>query len=92
MGITPEKVTRWRNLFLDGGSPALRKDAPRPGRPRTVSAAKIKQIIDKTTQEKPEQPTHWSTRTMAAAAGISEATVRRIWHSHGLKPPLIKST
>ena len=36
MSITPEKVARWRNRFLDGGSPAL-KEAPRPGRPRTVA-------------------------------------------------------
>jgi transposase len=88
MSITPEKVARWRDRFLGGGSAALPKDAPRPGRPRTVAAAKVKQIIDKTTQEKPAQATHWSTRTMAAAVGVSEATVRRIWHAHGLKPHL----
>jgi transposase len=59
MGITPEKVARWRNRFLYGGSQALRKDAPRPGRPRTVSAAKVKQVIDKTT--------HSSSRAIARA-------------------------
>jgi transposase len=69
----------------------LAKDGPRPGRPRTVSAAKISQIIEKTTQEKPPAVTHWSTRTMAAAVGVSEATVRRIWHAHGLKPHLQKT-
>jgi transposase len=90
-GITPEKAARWRNRFLDGGFAALQKDAPRPGRPRTVPAAKVKQIVDKTTQEKPDPATHWSTRTMAAAVGVSEATVRRIWHAHGLKPHLVKT-
>ena len=39
-----------------------------------------------TTQQKPTNATHWSTRTMAAAARLSEASVRRIWHAHGLKP------
>ncbi len=89
LGITPEKAARWRNRFLDGGMAALQRDAPRPGRPRTVPAATVKQIIEKTTQEKPDAATHWSTRTMAAAVGVSEATVRRIWQAHGLKPHLV---
>jgi transposase len=89
--ITPEKAARWRRRFLDGGVAALRRDAPRPGRPRTVSAAKVKQIVEKTMREKPAAATHWSTRTMAAAAGVSEATVRRIWHAHGLKPHLVRT-
>jgi transposase len=91
LGITPEKAARWRTRFLDGGIAGLQKDAPRPGRPRTVPAAKVKQIVDKTTQEKPTGATHWSTRTMAAAVGVSEATIRRIWHAHGLKPHLVKT-
>jgi transposase len=70
LGITPEKVARWRNRFLDGGMAALRKDAPRPGRPRTIPADKVKQVVDKTTREKPPAATHWSTRTMSAATGI----------------------
>jgi transposase len=89
LGITPEKAARWRNRFLDDGLAALEKDAPRPGRPRTVSAAKVKKVIEKTTQEKPPAATHWSTRSMAAAVGVSEATVRRIWRAHGLKPHLV---
>lgn len=91
LGVTPEKAARWRNRFLQGGIAALRKDAPRPGRPRTVPADKVKQIVDKTTQEKPPAATHWSTRLMAAAVGVSEATVRRIWHAHGLKPHLVRT-
>jgi transposase len=91
LGIMPEKAARWRKRFLRGGVAALQKDAPRPGRPHTVSSAKVKEIVDKTTQEKPVQATHWSTRTMAAAVGVSEATVRRIWHAHGLKPHLVKT-
>ena len=91
LGITAEKAARWRRRFLAGGLAALRKDAPRPGRPRTVPATTVKLIIDKTTQEKPAAATHWSTRGMAAAVGVSEATVRRIWHAHGLKPHLVKT-
>jgi transposase len=91
LAITPEKVARWRKRFIEGGLASLEKDAPRPGRPRTVSPAKVKEIVKKTTQEKPADATHWSTRTMASAAAVSEATVRRIWHAHGLKPHLVRT-
>ncbi|HLN01133.1 MAG TPA: IS630 family transposase [Bryobacteraceae bacterium] len=89
--ITPEKAARWRNRFLEGGLDALRKDAPRPGGPRTITDERIKQVVEKTTQEKPNNATHWSTRTMAAAVGLSEASIRRIWHFHGLKPHLVRT-
>jgi transposase len=91
LGITEGKVGRWRRRFLGGGVVALQKDAPRPGRLRTVTPGKVKQIVKKTTQEKPPAATHWSTRTMAEAAGVSESTVRRIWGTHGLKPHLAKN-
>jgi hypothetical protein len=91
LGITPEKAARWRNRYLDGGIPALGKDAARPGRPRTITDVRTAEVIHKTTQEKPFNATHWSTRTMAAATGLSESTVRRIWRANGLKPHLVKT-
>jgi transposase len=51
----------------------------------------VARVIRKTTREKPLQATHWSTRSMAAASGISEASVRRIWHAHGLKPHRVQT-
>ena len=89
--ITPEKAARWRNRFLDGGLATLDKDAPRPGRTPTITPAKIQEVIRKTTREKPLNATHWSARTMAAAAGLSEKSVRRIWHKNGLKPHLSRT-
>jgi transposase len=86
--ITPEKAARWRNRFLDGGLEALEKDAPRPGRTPAITPAMVQEVIRKTTCEKPDNATHWSTRSMAAAAGLSEKSIRRIWHRHGLKPHL----
>lgn len=83
---TPRAVGRWRQRFVEHRITGILKDAPRGGRPRTISAAKQKLIVRKTLQEKPPKATQWSTRTMAAAAGVSEASVRRIWHAHGLKP------
>jgi transposase len=88
LGITPEKAARWRVRFLEGGLEALKKDAPRPGRARTIDDDQVARVIHLTTQTTPENATHWSTRTMAEAACISEASVRRIWHAHGLKPHL----
>lgn len=89
--ITAAKAARWRNRFLDGGLAALDKDAPRPGRTPIITPAKVQEVIRKTTQEKPTNATHWSTRSMAAAAGLSEKSVRRIWHQHGLKPHLVRT-
>ena len=91
MGIMPEKVARWRSRFLDGGIAALEKDAPRPGRTRTITDVHVKQVVEMTLHQKPANATHWSTRTMATAAGISEASVRRIWRAHGLKPHLTRT-
>lgn len=91
MGIMPEKAARWRNRFLEGGIAALEKDAPRPGRTRAITDRRVKKVVEMTLHQKPGNATHWSTRTMAAAAGMSEASVRRIWHAHGLKPHLVRT-
>lgn len=91
LGITPEKAARWRNRFLAGGLAALERDAPRPGRTPTITPTMVQEVIRRTTREKPANATHWSTRTMAKAVGISEASVRRIWHAHGLKPHLVET-
>lgn len=86
MAITPKKVSRWRKRFLALGVAGLQKDAPRPGRKPTIGARLTKRVVTMTTRQQPSNATHWSTRTMAAAVGISEASVRRILHAHGLKP------
>jgi transposase len=91
LGITPEKAARWRKRFLAGGTEALAKDAPRPGRGRTIKDRKVASIIKLTTSGKPANATHWSTRSMAEKAGVSEVTVRRIWRAHGLKPHLSRT-
>jgi hypothetical protein len=84
-------LARWRSRFLELGLAGLEKDAARPARPVLISTAKIQAVVTKTTQELPPNATQWSTRTMAAAAGLSEASVRRIWRAHGLKPHVMES-
>ncbi len=68
-------------LRLDGLT-----DEPRPGAPRKVSDAEVERVIAKTLESTPKGATHWSTRSMAEAAGMSPTTVRRIWHTFALQP------
>jgi len=91
LGISNQKAARWRKRFLEFGMAGLQKDAPRPGRTPTITPTQVQEVIRKTTQEKPVNATHWSTRTMAEAAGLSEKSIRRIWHKHGLKPHLSRT-
>jgi len=55
---------------------------------RDAVAAKI---IEWTTQRKPNNATHWSTRTLAKALGTNRAMVNRVWRANGLKPHLSKT-
>jgi len=87
--ISNQKAARWRKRFLKAGLAGLERDAPRPGRTPSIPAATVQQVVRMTTQEKPHNALQWSTRSMAVAVGISEKSVRRIWHAHGLKPHLM---
>lgn len=84
-------VQLWRERFLDLRVEGLLKDAPRPGRLPKISMDKVQAIVEATLHTKPPTATHWSTRTMARQHGVSEATVRRIWHQYNLKPHLVKT-
>jgi hypothetical protein len=61
-------------------------DEPRPGKPRTISDEDVERVIVKTLEEQPANATHWSTRSMASATGMSQSAVSRIWRAFGLKP------
>lgn len=92
VGIRRQSVALWRGRFLKLGIEGIAKDAPRGGRKRSArSDAKVRAIVRRTTQTTPPDATHWSTRSMAKAAGTSAATVRRVWREHGLKPHRVKS-
>jgi len=91
LGISRPTVQLWRQRFLALRLAGLEKDAPRPGRIPRISQRRVRAIVHATLHTKPENATHWSTRTMAAAQGVSEATVRRIWKRHNLKPHLTKT-
>jgi len=84
-------VQLWRERFLALRLAGLEKDAPRPGRKPRIPSGKIRAVVEATLHTTPPNSTHWSTRTMAAAQGISEASVRRIWRMHNLKPHLVET-
>ena len=78
---------RWRTRYAAGGLAAIERDLPRGGRKPTIDAVEIVRL---TTQTKPEAATQWSTRTLAAVAGVSDTTIQRIWKKRGLKPHRVK--
>jgi transposase len=89
--VTRVTVILWRKRFMAGGPEALTMISPGRGHPVTYTAEKVRSIVEATTQTKPLAATHWSTRSMAKAQGISKATVQRIWSAHGLQPHRIQS-
>jgi transposase len=91
LGVSRPTVIMWRERFRVDGPRALWEVKPGRGRKRTISAEKVKEIVQATTQTTPAGETHWSCRSMAKAQGVSPATVQRIWDAHGLKPHLVKT-
>ena len=76
-------VRRWRRRYVAKGVDGLLKDATRPPRRKPLTAEKIKQVVDMTLHAKPPNATHWSLRSMAAAAGLSHSSIQRIWARTG---------
>lgn len=91
LGIDRRKAGRWRDRFAASGMNGILKDLPRSGRKPKVREELAAEIIRKTTQEKPKNATHWSTRSLAKELGTSHATVQRVWKAAGLKPHLQKT-
>lgn len=91
VGLDRRQVALWRERFIDGGIEALRKDAPRCGRPASVMAQMESRIVHATLHETPINATHWSTRTLAEHLGVGATTVRRVWRRNGLKPHLSRT-
>lgn len=87
VGVTFQTVSKWRRRFLAARLDGL-LDTPRPGAPRTITDGDVERVIRKTLEERPDpaDATHWSTRTMARAAGVTQTAVVRIWHAYGLQP------
>jgi transposase len=91
LGTSRPTVQLWRQRFLSLRLAGLEKDAPRPGRIPRIHHRKVSAVIEATLHSTPPNATHWSTRSMAKAHGLSQTTIRRIWKYHNLKPHLIET-
>jgi transposase len=85
VGVTRETVRKWRGRFVRHRLDGL-DDEPRCGTPRKIGDKRIEDIVTKTLESKPKDATHWSTRGMAKASGVSASTVHRIWRAFSLQP------
>jgi len=91
LSVTRPTVLLWRNRFAEQGSTGLAEDAPHGRSSRRTQDKVIKAIVEATLHTTPPDATHWSTRTMAAKFGVSNATVCRIWDAHGLQPHRVET-
>jgi transposase len=85
LGVDKTTVGKWRRRFVEHRMDGLR-DEPRSGTPRTIDDARIEALIVRTLESVPPDATHWSSRSMARACGLSVSTVQRIWRAFGLQP------
>jgi transposase len=87
---TRPTVGHWRSQFARLGIAGIEKDAPRPGRPRKDRVDLEQEIVEATTQTKPRNATHWSTRTLAQHLGVDHVLVHRVWKARGLQPHRVR--
>lgn len=87
VGVTVQTAGTWHERFRRGRLNAL-GDLPRSGQPRQITDAKVEAVVTRTLETRPKKATHWSTRTMAEASGLTQSAIVRIWRAFGLKPHL----
>ena len=90
LGCSEATASKWRRRFAERRLEGL-FDEPRPGPPRAITDEMVENVVVKTLEEAPGGATHWSTRSMAAATGMSQTAISRIWRAFGLKPHLTES-
>ena len=86
LGISRPTVLKWRERFVADGLDSVGVVRTGRGRKPEISAEQVRAIVHATLHQTPPGATHWSCRSMAAAAGVSRSTVQRIWDAHGLQP------
>jgi transposase len=84
--LSRNHIHYWVRRYVAQGVSGVVRDAPRPGRQKRITPEQVAVIVNATLTTTPPGHTHWSTRTMARAQGVSEKTIRNIWHQHGLQP------
>lgn len=90
LGVHAATVGKWRRRFVAEGLDGL-LDQPRPGAPRRISDEQVELVLTKTLEQQPVAARHWSTRSMAAATGLSQSAISRIWRAFALQPHRIET-
>lgn len=83
--ITAQTVGKWRRRFVSQRMEGL-LDEPRVGAPRKILDADVERVLTLTLESKPKDATHWSTRSMAEASGLTQTAVSRVWRAFALQP------
>jgi hypothetical protein len=86
LALSRNHVHYWMRRSVAQGVRGVLRDASRPERRKRITPERVAAIVQATLTTTPPGATHWSTRTMARAEGVSEQTIRNIWHQHGLQP------
>lgn len=93
--LSEHKVSRWRNRYAEKRYAGIEKELPRGlnhGGKKTADQAKLRlAVIEATTNQKPENATHWSTRTLAEKLHTSHGFIARVWKECGFKPHLVRT-
>jgi transposase len=91
LNLGRDTVALWRLRFGQKRLAGLVKDAPRGGRKATRREQLTKRIVNTTLHKKPENATHWSTRSLAKELAVGPSMVQRVWKRHGLKPHRVRT-
>ena len=83
--VTGATVCKWRQRFVQLRLDGL-LDEPRPGTTRRLSDAAVERVLARTLETQPQAATHWSTRSLAQASGLSQSSISRIWRAFSLQP------
>ena len=84
-GVSMPTVGKWRSRFVESRLDGL-VDDPRPGRPATITADQVEDVVVATLESTPTNATHWSRAKMAERTGLSKSTIGRVWKAFELKP------
>lgn len=91
LSIDVTVVARWRKRFAEGRLEGIAKERGQRGRKPVRQRRQARRIIEATLHEKPENATHWSTRTLARKLRVSPTMVQRVWRAHGLQPHRVET-